>query len=447
MQNRRAPRTRRPPRSGRVAVLGIVVAVLVSSAACTTGQPTAGHGDLPIARSASLQSLRALRSVHDVAGEPIPFGTASYFGAVAHEDLGSGVIGIAASSSGRGYLLATGNGRVFNFGDARFHGSIAAGNSAQVVAIVETGNGGGYWLACNTGRLFNFGDAGFYGSAGGLPLTTPIVAMAATPDGRGYWLVASGGRVFHYGNAHFYGSAIAELGSDHIVAMAATPDGRGYWLVASGGRVFHYGNAHFYGSASFTVRRYPIVAAAATPDGKGYWLLPSIPPSPVGLPAPGNGFVAGHLTAIGDSVMLDAQPALEADIPGIDVEAAVSRQWDDGIALAQQLRSEDRLGAIVVIDLGTNGPVSLQQFTDMMNVLSGASRVVFVTVHLPSDYTWANSVNSTLEQGVPHYPRDRLADFNKLADENPQWFYSDGVHMPIGGAGAQAMAGLVKSEI
>ena len=452
MQNRQTPRTRRPPRSGRVVVLGIVVAVLVSSAACTTGQPTAGQptagsGDLPITRSASLQSVRTLRSVHDVAGEPIPFGTASYFGAVAHEDLGSGVTGIAASSSGRGYLLATGNGRVFNFGDARFHGSIAAGNSAQVVAIVETSNGGGYWLACNTGRLFNFGDAGFYGSAGGLPLTTPIVAMAATPDGRGYWLVASGGRVFHYGNAHFYGSAIAELGSDHIVAMVATPDGRGYWLVASGGRVFHYGNAHFYGSASFTVRRYPIVAAAATPDGEGYWLLPSIPPSPVGLPTPGNGFVAGHVTAIGDSVMLDAQPALEADIPGIDVEAAVSRQWDDGIALAQQLRSEDRLGAIVVIDLGTNGPVSLQQFTDMMNVLSGASRVVFVTVHLPSDYTWANSVNATLEQGVPHYPRDRLADFNKLADENPQWFYSDGVHMPIGGAGAQAMAGLVKSEI
>ena len=452
MQNRQTPRTRRPPRSGRVVVLGIVVAVLVSSAACTTGQPTAGQptagsGDLPITRSASLQSVRTLRSVHDVAGEPIPFGTASYFGAVAHEDLGSGVTGIAASSSGRGYLLATGNGRVFNFGDARFHGSIAAGNSAQVVAIVETSNGGGYWLACNTGRLFNFGDAGFYGSAGGLPLTTPIVAMAATPDGWGYWLVASGGRVFHYGNAHFYGSATGELGSDHIVAMAATPDGRGYWLVASGGRVFHYGNAHFYGSASFTVRRYPIVAAAATPDGEGYWLLPSIPPSPVGLPTPGNGFVAGHVTAIGDSVMLDAQPALEADIPGIDVEAAVSRQWDDGIALAQQLRSEDRLGAIVVIDLGTNGPVSLQQFTDMMNVLSGASRVVFVTVHLPSDYTWANSVNATLEQGVPHYPRDRLADFNKLADENPQWFYSDGVHMPIGGAGAQAMAGLVKSEI
>jgi lysophospholipase L1-like esterase len=145
--------------------------------------------------------------------------------------------------------------------------------------------------------------------------------------------------------------------------------------------------------------------------------------------------------------MLDAQPALEADIKGIDVEAAVSRQWDTGIALAQQLKSEGRLGAIVVIDLGTNGPVSLQQFADLMSVLSGASRVVFVTVHLPSSYSWATSVNATLEQGVARYPRARLADFNKLANQNPQWFYSDGVHMPIGGTGALAMAGVVKSEI
>src|SRR5208337_3608736 len=110
-------------------------------------------------------------------------------------------------------------------------------------------------------------------------------------------------------------------------------------------------------------------------------------------------------------------------------------------------KSEDRLGAIVVIDLGTNGPVSAQQFAAMMSVLAGASRVVFVTVHLPPNYSWVNSVNVTLAQGVQRYPRARLADFNKLADANPQWFYSDGVHMPIGGVGAQAMARIIKSEI
>ena len=415
MADQQAPRTYRRASAGPVAVLGVVAAVLVGSAACSTGrpaagtqasgQPAAGLVNLPISGPASLQSVRVLRSVQDVAGEPIPFGTARYFGAVAHKDIGSGVIGMAASSSGRGYLLATASGRVLRFGDARFHGSIVARIKDRVATIVETNNGGGYWLACSNGGVFSFGDARFHGSVRGLPLSTPIVAMAATPDGGGYW------------------------------------------LVASNGRVFHYGDARFYGSASPAVRNSPIVAMAATPDGRGYWLLPTIPAPPVGLPAPGKGFVAGHVTSIGDSVMIDAQPALESDIPGIDVEAAVSRQWDDGITIAQQLKSENRLGAIVVIDLGTNGPVSQQQFTNMMDVLSGASRVVFVTVHLPSYYTWSSSVNATLEQGVPHYARDRLADFNKLADKNPQWFYSDGIHMPIGGAGAQAMASLIKSKI
>ena len=56
-------------------------------------------------------------------------------------------------------------------------------------------------------------------------------------------------------------------------------------------------------------------------------------------------------------------------------------------------------------------------------------------------------MNATLAQGVANYPRDRLADFNKLADENPQWFYSDGVHMPVGGVGAQVMASLIKAQI
>jgi lysophospholipase L1-like esterase len=153
------------------------------------------------------------------------------------------------------------------------------------------------------------------------------------------------------------------------------------------------------------------------------------------------------VTAIGDSVMLDVQPCLEADIPGIDVEAEVSRQWDAGIQLAQDLKAEGRLGSIVVIDLGTNGPVTLQMFEQMMQVLAGASVVVFVTVHLPPSYSWWQSVNETLTQGVAMYPEDRLANFDFYADQNPDWFGSDGVHMPIGGTGAQFMAHLIQSTI
>jgi hypothetical protein len=157
--------------------------------------------------------------------------------------------------------------------------------------------------------------------------------------------------------------------------------------------------------------------------------------------------LCGHVTAIGDSVMLDAQPDLQSDIPGIDVNAVVSRQWDTGISVVQEMRAEGALGSTVVIDLGTNGPVDDQQFQQMMAALSGASLVVFVTIHLPQSYSWANSVNATLESEVPRYLNARIADFNALADANPQWFGPDGVHMPIGGTGAQAMARLIASEV
>ena len=93
-------------------------------------------------------------------------------------------------------------------------------------------------------------------------------------------------------------------------------------------------------------------------------------------------YVAGRVTAIGDSVMIDVQPALQAAVPCASVDGSVSRQWDDGVALAQQLEASGQLGEDVVVDLGTNGPVTLGQFQAMMTPLHGATRVLFVTVHV-----------------------------------------------------------------
>jgi hypothetical protein len=82
-----------------------------------------------------------------------------------------------------------------------------------------------------------------------------------------------------------------------------------------------------------------------------------------------------------------------------------------------------------------------------MSALAGASLVVFVTVHIPPSYSWASSVNATLRAGVGRYPRTRLVDFNAVADQHPEWFGSDGVHMPVASAGARAMAELIRSAV
>jgi hypothetical protein len=163
------------------------------------------------------------------------------------------------------------------------------------------------------------------------------------------------------------------------------------------------------------------------------------------LPAPGPGFRPGVVTAIGDSVMLDDEGDLQHDVPSIEINASVSRQWTDGEAVHSQLKSVGFLGAVLVVALGTNGPITAADFDQMMAIVNGASRVVFVTVHV--DQPWQDPVNDVLKSGVKRYPRTVLADWAALAATNPQWFGSDGTHLPIGGTGAQALAALIATKV
>ncbi|HLI44414.1 MAG TPA: hypothetical protein VKU92_08085 [Acidimicrobiales bacterium] len=165
------------------------------------------------------------------------------------------------------------------------------------------------------------------------------------------------------------------------------------------------------------------------------------------LPAPAPGLVAGRVTVVGDSVTIDAAGALQQLIPGVQVDAEVGEQWETGVAVLQQLRSEGELGSVVVVALGTNGPVSVAEFQQMMAVLHGVSRVVIVTNHGPASDGWMEQNNAMFASEVPHYPDAVIANWDRLASEHPAWFYPDGVHMPIGGVGAYAWATLVKEEI
>jgi hypothetical protein len=157
------------------------------------------------------------------------------------------------------------------------------------------------------------------------------------------------------------------------------------------------------------------------------------------------GFVAGHVTAIGDSVMLDYQDALQTDVPGINIDAAVSRQWSDGVQILQQLKASGQLGAEVIVGLGTNGPITDGDFDAMMQVLSGASRVVFVNEHV--DRPWQDPNNAVLADGALRYPDVFIADWATLAAQNPGWFGADGTHLAIDGPGATALATLVTSTL
>ncbi len=188
------------------------------------------------------------------------------------------------SPAPHGYWLVGGDGGIFTFGSAQFHGSTGSIRlSRPVVGITPTKDAGGYWLVASDGGIFTFGDAGFYGSIPGLDifpagtpgnvkrLNAPIVGMVPSADGGGYFMVASDGGVFAFGDAQFEGSCPA-IGGCSGAAVAVMPDGtgNGYWLVTATGHVYTFGDAASYGSPG---NQGTVTSAVRTPDGKGYWIL------------------------------------------------------------------------------------------------------------------------------------------------------------------------------
>ncbi len=159
--------------------------------------------------------------------------------------------------------------------------------------------------------------------------------------------------------------------------------------------------------------------------------------SPTTVPGPP---VAGPVTAVGDSIMLDIQPELSVDLPGVTVDGLVSRQFQAGIGVVQADRAAGTLGNVLVVELGTNGAISPSDVDAMMQAAAGVRRVVFVNVNVPR--YWAAGDNAVLAAGVARYPgRAVLADWNALSTPHPEWFTSDQVH--LNPAGATALAALI----
>jgi len=198
----------------------------------------------------------------------------SYVGSLGGSGSSHPVVGIAATTSGKGYWLAASDGGVFTFGDAKFYGSTGGrALGAPIVGIAPTPSGNGYWLVASDGGVFTFGRARFFGSTGGRALAAPIVGIAPTPSGNGYWLAASDGGVFTFGDAKFYGSTGGRALAARIVGIAPTPSGNGYWLAASDGSVLGFGDAQSHGSTGARELGAPVVGIAPTRTAYGYWLV------------------------------------------------------------------------------------------------------------------------------------------------------------------------------
>lgn len=157
----------------------------------------------------------------------------------------------------------------------------------------------------------------------------------------------------------------------------------------------------------------PNDVVAAKPDNN------TKPPQPDGI---GKGIVA-----IGDSVILDAQPYLEKLLPGIIVDGKVGRQFAEAQSIIDGLIASGKLGNQVIIELGTNGPFTKKQLSKLLASLGDKRHVILVNVRVPRK--WQDTVNTTIEDVAAGYPNVTVVDWYSASKDHDDFFYKDGVHL------------------
>lgn len=148
------------------------------------------------------------------------------------------------------------------------------------------------------------------------------------------------------------------------------------------------------------------------------------------------------ITAVGDSVLLDAAPSIMKLAPNSNIDAVVGRQLKDSLPIFQQKKNNGSLAPNVVIALGTNGEFDQSDLDQLIKTCGKGHQIFLVNTLVPK--FWQDKVNQMLADAAKKYKNVHLVNWHSIAKDHPEWFGPDGVHM--GPLGSQIYANyLIKS--
>lgn len=149
-----------------------------------------------------------------------------------------------------------------------------------------------------------------------------------------------------------------------------------------------------------------------------------------------------HVTVIGDSVTVAASPALQEKLPGVTIDAEVSRSIYAGISIIEQQLNEGTLRPYVVVALAANSEMTTDQIEQIIDLIGEERRLVLVTGFGPQRLTWIGvSNNSIAEVANAHSDIVQVADWASVISDHTEHLAADYVHPD--GQGGDIYADLV----
>lgn len=161
---------------------------------------------------------------------------------------------------------------------------------------------------------------------------------------------------------------------------------------------------------------------------------PSASPVPEKTETPVTPIDGSQVDMIGDSVALAAVPKLAQKMPGININAEVSRSSIKGMSIVRSMRDQGILRPYLVFALATNSTFRIQDGKQLMQEIPPTTKVIFVTGYGKPTQQWIQISNSTMYSMAGEYPdRVKVAAWDAAIAPHPELLASDSVHPQPGG--------------
>ena len=151
----------------------------------------------------------------------------------------------------------------------------------------------------------------------------------------------------------------------------------------------------------------------------------TVPPPPPSTAPPTTVLQDIPILALGESVMLGAAQVLEAR--GIKTIAEVSKGPDWELQQLNIAKTKYNIKLGVVIQLGTNGTVTREQYDAILKELTDVPRVVVLTVR--ASRPWIEGNNAIIRALPESYPNVVVLDWEARAAEIADHLSNDGIHL------------------
>ncbi|MGI9132128.1 MAG: acyltransferase family protein [Candidatus Nanopelagicaceae bacterium] len=137
------------------------------------------------------------------------------------------------------------------------------------------------------------------------------------------------------------------------------------------------------------------------------------------------------LWVTGDSVILGIRNKLAANEDIALINARVGRQIQELIKAVEADKPKVS-NSTVVLNVGNNNSVSREDMTALMELLKNQPKIIVINTSVPR--TWRDGNNKVISEVVSNYPNATLIRWDQIAENHPEFFAPDGVHLVEAGS-------------